>query len=402
MILESIGMAMIGFSIINGAYELIPKNKRIIRRAANKLNKAFVNGELYKPVKRGKKTYKQYPNIIAGSYKENTVTLIFSVPKGMKPDRFKENEYTFRQHLGKYISLKMEDNRGIVQISTIGLPNKIVYNYVNVKTNLTNKRIPIICGQGINGKLQTFDMAKNPHILIAGETGSGKSSQLRSILTTLIMNKSPNELQLILGDLKRSEFHLFKNIQHVEGVYHSATELVTPLKKVRREMTKRGNLLDEQEVNSIDELKEKLPYIVVCIDEVVLLKKETNIMDILEEISSIGRSLGVFVILSMQRPDADVLDGKLKVNLTVRMALKTADSINAKVIGVEGAERLDVQGRMLMKVSSDIEQIQCTWLSNDKAKQLLKPYKINPKQDKPTIIDEPKDHSNVLELFQNE
>src|SRR5699024_285334 len=115
------------------------------------------------------------------------------------------------------------------------------------------------------------------HILISDETGSGKSSEIRSILATLIMLKKPNELRLILGDLKRSEFHLYKQIEHVESVSHSADELRPQLKKVKKEMTKRGSQLDKEGVNSIDELKQKLPYIVVCIDEVALLRKETDI-----------------------------------------------------------------------------------------------------------------------------
>lgn len=98
-------------------------------------------------------------------------------------------------------------------------------------------------------------------------------------------------------------------------------------------------------------------------------------MDVLEEISSIGRSLGVFLILSMQRPDSNLLDGKLKVNLTVRMGFKTADAINSKIIGTPGAEKLETPGRMILRINSDYQQIQAPWLAADKARKLLSPYK---------------------------
>ncbi|MFP3488683.1 DNA translocase FtsK, partial [Staphylococcus sp. SIMBA_130] len=123
--------------------------------------------------------------------------------------------------------------------------------------------------------------------------------------------------------------------------------MLPKLKKIKSEMTRRGDKLDAAGVNSIDQLKEKLPYIIICVDEVRLLKKETDVMDILEEISSIGRSLGIFIILSMQRPDSKLLEGALKVNCTVRMGFKTADAINSKVIGTPGAEKIKIPGRMI-------------------------------------------------------
>src|SRR5699024_8880319 len=168
----------------------------------------------------------------------------------------------------------------------------------------------------------------------------------------------------------------------------------------KKEMTKISNKLDKERVNSIDELKQKLPYIVICIDEVALLKKEKDIMDILEEISSIGRSLGVFIILSMQRPDAKLLDGKLKVNLTVRMGFQTADAINSKIIGTPGSEKIQIPSRMLMKINSGLQEIQCPWLDNDEAKKLLEPYKIK-KWNKEKNITNKDEYEEIRRLFNN-
>lgn len=266
-----------------------------------------MNADLFKKLG----DYEIYPSLLRMEQKPNKLTFVFSVPKGLNPEEFNKKAYVFKQYFGQYISLNVNEARAIFKVYPKGLPTKFTYNYEKITESIKGLKLPIVAGQSLEGDIHSFDLVKHPHILISGETGSGKSSEIRSILTTLIKLKSPKQLKLILGDLKRSKLHLFKNIEHVESVCHSADDLRPYLKKVKKEMIKRGNKLDENEVNSIDELKEKLPYIVVCIDEVVLLKKEKDIMDILEEISSIGRSLVVFIILSMQRPDAKLLDGKL-------------------------------------------------------------------------------------------
>lgn len=375
MILTALGCMMIGSTVVGGAYPMFEryclKDRYRKRKLRENLEKAFSNGDLYKT--KGDK--REYPTILKIAEQGEKLTLVFSVPKGMNPDDIEKRSYVIRQHFGNNIKLDLDVKRGILQVYNAGLPDKWTYRYEDATEAIQGIKVPIVCGQSFEGDLKAYDMVENPHLLISGETGSGKSSELRSILTTLIKSKRPEDLQLILGDLKRSEFHLFKRIDHVQGVYHSANELQPVLNKVKREMEKRGDMLDEEGVNSIHELKRKLPYIIVCIDEVALLKGETAVTDILEEISSIGRSLGVFLILSMQRPDAKLLDGKLKVNLTVRMGFRTADAINSKIIGTPGAENITVPGRMILKVNSAAEEIQCPWLENEKAKKLLAPYK---------------------------
>lgn len=385
MIIEVAWVTFIG-SILYGSAPYMWKGMQKSTQNS-KLRKAFLNGELY--LKRKDEKVKIKPNIIKTKITDDKMTFVFSIPKGVDPETFIKKSYVFKQHFNDYIDLKVESKRGILNVYPRGLPTEFSYHYQESKHNL-----PIVCGKNLEGELYAFDLVKFPHILIAGETGSGKSSAVRSILTTLIQAKKPHELELHLGDLKRSEFHLFKKVEHVKGVYHSAADLNIPLLKIKKEMMKRGDLLDEAEVTHIEELPQKLPYIIVCIDEVRQLKKETDIMELLEEISSIGRALGVFLILSMQRPDAEILDGKLKANLTVRMGFKAQDSINAKIIGTPGAEKLETPGRMLLRVNSDLHQIQAPWLDTDKAKKILEPYR------KSNVVPMRKD--DILELFKDE
>ena len=198
------------------------------------------------------------------------------------------------------------------------------------------------------------------------------------MLATLIQVKKPTEVEFYLGDLKRSEFHIFRNVQNVKATAVSSAELSHILKYIRAEITRRGDLLDTFEVAHVDDLKMKIPYIILAIDEVALLKGDKENMTILEEISAVGRALGVFLIMSMQRPDAKILDGKLKVNLTVRMAFRSADGINSRIIiDKQCAEKLEGNGRMLLKIQSEkeLKEIQAPYLTIDGAKKILEGYK---------------------------
>jgi hypothetical protein len=156
---------------------------------------------------------------------------------------------------------------------------------------------------------------------------------------------------------------------------------MTPmLNYLQNETRKRGDLLDAHELSHITDLENPPPHIILCIDEVALLRKEKAIMAIVEEISAISRALGIFLILSMQRPDAKLLEGALKNNLTVRMGFKCADLINSQIIGTPDSEKLKVNGRMLLKLQGqgDVKEIQAPYLSLERAKEILHRYLKNP------------------------
>jgi DNA segregation ATPase FtsK/SpoIIIE, S-DNA-T family len=115
------------------------------------------------------------------------------------------------------------------------------------------------------------------------------------------------------------------------------------LQKIRAEMDRRSNLTEVYEVGHIDDLPDeyKMPYIIVCIDEFVMLQKDDVIMEILTELVAIGRTLGVYAILSMQRPNSKVLDKTVRANLTVSMDFKLRDSIESKIANTPNAEKIE-------------------------------------------------------------
>lgn len=349
------------------------------QQAKASLLKVFKNGDIGISYSYGKNSGKIYPKIHNITFGPNnkTITYVFTLPTGLDPKEIAKKEYCFKQVFGDGIELKGSTKKFTLTVYAAKIPSIVRYEYERFKEHFKNMKIPIVCGLDMNGNIIVYDMAEHPHLLIAGETGSGKSTQLRSILSTLIQAIPPNQLKLYLCDLKRSEFHIFRRIKHVQSVLVQPVEMLPMLEHLQREMQERGDLLDAHELSNITDLPSPPPFIILCIDEVALLRKEKKIMDLVEEISSIGRALGVFLILSMQRPDAKLLEGALKNNLTVRMGFKCADLINSRIIGTPGSEKLKVNGRMLLKLQGqdDLMEIQAPYLALEEAKKTLEGFK---------------------------
>jgi DNA segregation ATPase FtsK/SpoIIIE, S-DNA-T family len=372
------------------------------QQAKSFLMKVFKDGEIGISYSYGQNKGIVYPKIhsVKPDKKNKNVEYTFTIPTGLDPKEVKKKEYCFKQVFGENIELKGDIKRFTLTVYLSVLPSVLEYDYQKISSHLAGK-LPILAGMDINGNIITYDMVKYPHLLIAGETGSGKSTQLRSILTTLIQTLDPNRLQLFLCDLKRSEFHVFRYVEHVQGLFVSPNEIMPMLMYLKKVMEERGDLLDHHEVAHVDDLPDTPPYIVLCIDEVALLKKEKKLMDIVEEISAIGRALGVFLILSMQRPDRDVLDGKLKNNLTVRMGFRCADLINSRIIGTPGSEKLKDDGRMLLKspVYRELVEIQAPYVNIEGAKKILERYR-SPKRKNPNF-GQYEANKNIIDMEQD-
>ncbi|GLH62416.1 FtsK/SpoIIIE domain-containing protein [Parageobacillus sp. G301] len=344
------------------------------------LRKCFRSAEIYQIYRSGDKTIYIYPKIHSVQFKKNKTIFTFTLRNGMNPKEIMKKEYVFQQVFGKQIEIDGGVKKFTLTIYHNTFDDKVLYDYDAFYPTIKGMKLPIICGKDKNGQWRAFDLTKNPHILIAGETGSGKSTQLRSILTTLIQYKKPNELELYLADCKKSEFHIFKQIKHVKCVLSSPKDIRKMLQHIKQELDERSNLTDMFGVAHIDDLPEenKKPYIIVCIDEFVMLRNDQKIMDILIEIVAIGRTLGVFAILSMQRPTADVLDTTIRANLTVRMGFQVADATNARVINTIGADKLEQAGRFILRIKKQ-EEIQSPLLDIEKAKKILEPFMISKK-----------------------
>ncbi|MDA1770999.1 FtsK/SpoIIIE domain-containing protein [Bacillus cereus] len=324
-----------------------------------------------------------YPKIHAVSSSKESVKYVFTIPNGLDPKTIEKKWFCFQQIFGRNVAIEGNIKKFVLNVfySDAGL-KQYNYSYKKWQPLLQKYRLPVVVGRDQFGNTITYDMveANTPHLLIAGETGSGKSSMVRVVLSTLIQYMSPNKLHLYLGDLKNSEFHFLRRVKHVKEVCMEEIEMKIMLQKVWKEICERRKLMEKYEVDHIDEYNKlnpdkQKPYILLAIDEVAMLQDEKECMSTIEKISAVGRSLGVFLMLSMQRPDAKVLDGKLKLNMTVRMGFKCDNTINSNIMGTPGSEHLEQSGQMILKLNG-LKKVQAPYLKLNKAKQIVEPYRL--------------------------
>lgn len=345
-----------------------------------KLITAFKHAGIYKSFQTSNGERKIFPRIQNIKDTKRTIKYVFTLPVGVNPDLLKKNFFVFEQTFGKNILLDGEIKTFVLSVrkpKIEGENDEMNFTIDSAKEQVKKTKLGVLCGVNSSGEWKVYDLTKEPHLLIAGETGSGKSSQLRSILTTLILTKQPSELELYLADCKKSEFHIFRRVDHVKCVYSKPKEIERMLVGIKNEMDSRSDLTEMYEVGHIDDVpkEHKKPYIIVCIDEFVLLKKNETIMDILIDIVCVGRTLGVFAMLSMQRPNAKTLDTTIRSQCTVSMGFAMRDKIESKMVNTPGAEKIDEPGYFIMNADK-LYDLQAPYLTIDAAKELLNPFYV--------------------------
>jgi DNA segregation ATPase FtsK/SpoIIIE, S-DNA-T family len=376
-------------------------------KAKGELMKCFKEAELFKRVKRGDKTFNQYPHIHDVNYDEGKekLTYTFTIPNGMNPDDIYSKEYAFIQRLGENIVIKGKHKKFTLTMYFKELPKKIPYNYQELINHVKGMNLPVVCGINLEHEHVIYDMAKYETLMLSGEIGAGKSSLIRCILTFLIQYKKPSDIEFYLFDLKRSELGIYRHVEHVKGVYVDIDKIKPVMRTLKKERERRGDLLDQEGVQHIDDLPNKLSRIVICIDEVSLLRKEKKIMEEIENIAATGRALGMHLIMAQQRPDSKIYEsGAMKNNMRVRISGRQSNAINAKVAGVEGAETIKMEQRGRMKMfMDDVIEFQGFLLEGEDAKKILQAYKTPPVPTKNAPEEEPKANEFSLdEVFDDE
>jgi S-DNA-T family DNA segregation ATPase FtsK/SpoIIIE len=267
------------------------------------------------------------------------------------------------------MALKAEKVRVVAPIpgkSTVGIeaptenPEIVWLKDIISSENFSKGDIPIALGKTIDGTPISFDLATAPHMLVAGQTGSGKSAWLNTMLLSILLTKTPDELELILIDPKKVELLPFKNVPHLTvPVITDPEDAVNTLKAVTIEMDARYDLLAERGVRNIQKfntLGEHMPFMVVVIDELADLMMTTGkeIEDHIVRIAQKARAVGIHLVLTTQRPSVDIITGRIKANIPSRMGFRTASYTDSMTImGSKGCEDLLGNGDMLFKAATD-------------------------------------------------
>jgi DNA segregation ATPase FtsK/SpoIIIE, S-DNA-T family len=254
-------------------------------------------------------------------------------------------------------------------------------------------------GKDIGGKAIGTDLAKQPHILIAGTTGSGKSGCVNALLSSILLRATPNEVRLVLVDPKQVE------LNHYEAVPHLLTPVVTSprlaanvLQNLIREMEQRYTLMAPMRARNIIELNKlrvkmgdaPLPYILCVIDELadLMMVAPTEVEDSIIRLAQKARAVGIHLVLATQRPSADVITGLIKANVPARIAFAVSSQVDSRVIlDSGGAESLLGQGDMLFRPveESRPKRVQGAFISEEEIEKLTTHWR---RQGEPEIQEE--------------
>jgi len=244
----------------------------------------------------------------------------------------------------------------------IELPNRAP-EFVSMKKMMESdimkkhqSKLAVALGLDVSGKPIIADLARMPHVLIAGQTGSGKSVAINSFLCTILLRSSPSEVKFILVDPKRVELTGYNNIPHLlTPVIVEPDKVISALRWLMEEMDRRYKLFAQAGVRNIDGYNEMsgfqaLPFIVLMVDELadIMLFSPVEVEDTITRIAQMSRATGIHMVLATQRPSVDVITGLIKANIPCRIAFAVASQVDSRVIlDGPGAEKLLGRGDML-------------------------------------------------------
>lgn len=265
----------------------------------------------------------------------------------------------------------------------------------------SEKPLMVALGKGISGKSYFGNLAKMPHLLIAGATGSGKSVTIQAIITSLLYRNSAENLRMIMIDPKRVELTLWNKIPHLlTPVITDAKKAILSLKWAAKEMDRRYNVLEKHTVRDIDsyhknvvapalEARKKdgfiageedtidpMPYIVIIIDELadIMQTYPRELEAGIVRLAQMSRAVGIHLILSTQRPSVNVITGLIKANIPARIALQVASQIDSRtILDMRGAEELLGAGDMLYLGSEmpNPQRVQSAYVSETELKKVV-------------------------------
>ena len=261
----------------------------------------------------------------------------------------------------------------------------------------TTMELPCALGKTITNEVFMFDLAKAPHLLVAGATGQGKSVGLNAIITSLLYKKHPAELKIVLVDPKKVEFSVYANIEHhflakvpdegEEPIITDVTKVIRTLNSLCKEMDTRYDLLKIAQARNIKEYNKKfidrqlnpekghryMPYIVVVIDEfgdlIMTAGKEVELP--IARIAQLARAVGIHMIIATQRPTTNIITGTIKANFPSRIAFRVGAMIDSRtILDRPGAQQLVGRGDMLYLNGGEPVRVQCAFVDTPEVERI--------------------------------
>ena len=256
-------------------------------------------------------------------------------------------------------------------------------------------------GKDIAGDAVVGELNKMPHLMIAGQTGSGKSVMINTLLTSLLYRNSPSDMRLILVDPKQVEMAPYEGIPHLLApIITEPEKTISALKWAVNEMERRYDLLAEQKIRDIKSYNAKMsdepmPYIVIVIDELadLMMVAARDVEALIVRLAAKARAVGIHLVLATQRPSVDVITGLIKANIPARIAFTVASQVDSRtILDQVGAEKLLGQGDMLILTPqmSKPKRIQGAWVTDDEVVKITDYLRMQrPPQYDEEIISQP-------------
>jgi len=282
--------------------------------------------------------------------------------------------------------------------------------------------LPIALGKTISNEVFVADLAKMPHLLIAGATGQGKSVGINTILMSLLYNKHPSQVKLVLIDPKKVELFPYAAIEDYfltsppaqeEPIVTDTKKVVATLNSLLIEMEERYNLLKKAKVRHITDYNQKfmerrlnpnkghkfLPYIVLVIDEFadLIMTAGKEVENPIARLAQLSRAVGIHLIIATQRPSVNIITGVIKANFPARIAFKVTAMVDSKtILDTPGAERLVGRGDMLLSYGADVVRLQCAFIDTPEVEKVINHIEVQPSHPKPYYL--PEFHSEDDEI----
>ena len=289
--------------------------------------------------------------------------------------------------------------KGTIGIEVPNKDKKIVSMYSvikSVKFQESKYDIPVVLGKTIQDETFVIDLAKMPHLLVAGATGQGKSVGLNAIITSLLYKKHPSELKLVLVDPKKVELTLYSKLERHflakmpgedDAIITDTHKVIYTLNSLCIEMDARYNLLRAAEVRKITEYNDKfihrrlnpqkghryLPYIVVIIDEFadLIMTAGREIETPIARIAQLARAVGIHLVIATQRPTTNIITGVIKANFPARIAFRVTSMVDSRtIIDQPGANQLIGRGDMLVSTGNDLIRVQCAFVDTPEIERI--------------------------------